>query len=89
MVEPTAVSAEDATEGILELVRSTRTLPVGFVGSGFSRRYLGTPDWRGLLEHLASLTGEPLNRYLFSRSGAPQESYPDSATAIAQTFREI
>lgn len=85
----THLSAENAVEDLLDLVRSANALPIGFIGSGFSRRYLKTPDWRGLLEYLASLTDEPLNRYLTQRQRNQEDFYPDSASEIASVFRTI
>jgi hypothetical protein len=45
--------------------------PVLFVGSGLSRRYLGLPDWKGLLEHLASFAPMELDYYWSSAGGDP------------------
>lgn len=83
------LSEDNAVEELINLVRSANALPIGFIGSGFSRRYLDTPDWKGLLEHLASLTGDPLNRYLTQRLRNQEDFYPDSASEIASTFRKI
>ena len=40
---------------ILEYIGHYNTAPFLFVGSGFSRRYLGLEDWEGLLKRFASL----------------------------------
>lgn len=59
-------------------------LPVLFVGSGLSRRYIGSPDWEGLLKRFASLAGRPMPYYVASASG----DMPQVATLIADAFFE-
>lgn len=78
---------EGVSAEILRMVESTKTLPVGFIGSGFSRRYLNTPDWKGLLKKLAELTERPLEQFLECVDG--KEDLPATASAIGSMFRTI
>lgn len=52
VVEPEA----DSLDELAQILGRSETFPVLFVGSGISRRYLGSPDWDGLVEYAASLT---------------------------------
>lgn len=57
--------------------------PFLFVGSGFSRRYLGLPDWKTLLQQFA--TPEKFNFYLSSAA----KDLPKVASLMAEDFHQV
>lgn len=72
------------------MLTSSKTLPVLFVGSGLSRRYIGSPNWRGLLQYAASLTGRSFNYYEgLSADGPMNGKLPRIASKIAADFYPI
>jgi hypothetical protein len=68
---------------LAELLKSRPAGPFFFLGSGFSRRYVGLDDWRGLLSRFCQ-AGKPFEYYLAKADG----SYPRSAALIAEDFNE-
>lgn len=58
--------------------------PFLFLGSGFSRRYIGLEDWEGLLSRFC-LTGKP---YAFYKSSSNNDT-PRSAQLIADEFHDL
>lgn len=58
--------------------------PFLFVGSGFSRRYLGLEDWGGLLSRFCDGMRD-FAYYLSSANG----SYPKAAALIAEDFHDL
>ncbi|OTG76415.1 hypothetical protein B9T23_08955 [Acinetobacter terrae] len=54
----------DITESLKEIIKSSPTAPFLFVGSGFSRRYLGLEDWKGLLNRFGSKLPSGFIRYV-------------------------
>ena len=65
-------------------LQEIKTLPVLFVGSGISRRYLSLPDWAGLLERFAQLQGRNLAYY----HGRTEAGLPGVASEIARDLYE-
>lgn len=78
-----------AVEGDLEAVKAlltkSKAMPVLFVGSGLSRRYIGSPDWDGLLERFAELAGKKYPYYR-GRAGGDRAK---AASMIAEDFYDI
>jgi len=79
------MSAEtQIVDEFLESLQGHGSLPYLFVGSGISRRYLQTPDWRGLLETFASKAN--IN---FSRLASEcNQDLEQMATRIAKSFQD-
>ncbi|TFC09870.1 hypothetical protein E3O19_16130 [Cryobacterium algoritolerans] len=61
------------------------TAPFLFIGSGFSRRFVGSEDWNGLLGVFADKTQSSIARYSASANGDPAAI----ASLIAEDFHEI
>ncbi|MCZ0708385.1 MULTISPECIES: SIR2 family protein [Microbacterium] len=78
-----SANAEAAVELQASLI-SHGALPYLFIGSGISRRYLGLPDWEGLLRKFALEAGENFDYHLATANG----DLPTAATSIAQTFHK-
>lgn len=71
-------------ETLVKIFSSAAAGPFLFLGSGFSRRYLGLEDWKGLLEKFC-VAGKPFEYYLASADG----DYPKTAYLIAQDFNNV
>ena len=61
------------------------TAPFLFIGSGFSKRYLGTEDWGGLIKRFCELVPRDFGYY---RSSA-NNKWDTAAQMLAEDFHEI
>jgi hypothetical protein len=59
----------DITESLKEIIKESPTAPFLFIGSGFSRRYLGLEDWKGLLSRFGSNLPSGFIRYISESNG--------------------
>lgn len=75
------------TADIHDCIEEMQCRPILFIGAGLSRRYLGLPDWRGLLDLVRSECPQ-LDKalpYYVQKAG----SLPAVATLFASAFQEF
>ena len=73
-------------ENLTKLLNESATTPVLFIGSGFSRRYLGTKNWEKLLEHFSTSLNQSFNLYT---SKVKNNNLPKVASIMAEEFHDI
>ncbi|MDN2486871.1 SIR2 family protein [Kosakonia sacchari] len=74
---------DELKESLIKLFTSRTAGPFLFIGSGFSRRYLGLCDWKSLLEKYC-IFGRPFEYYL----ATGDSTYPTAARLIAEDFNK-
>lgn len=72
-------------EKLIKHFKKSNTAPFLFIGSGFSRRYLGLEDWEGLLRKVSTYTKKPFEFYYSTASGDNKKI----ASLIAKDFHDI
>lgn len=70
-----------------DIIQSLHNTPILFIGSGISRRYLGLPNWDGLLEHFAQLVRSDKFAYGGYKNKA-QQDMPLTASLIEADFNK-
>jgi len=72
------------------IFKEASELPFLFVGAGISRRYLGFPDWKGLLREFANKVypGNPLALEVFT-GGHDDVSWPAVASRIQKEYDQF
>lgn len=81
---PPATPVDSFSEQLAERLGKHSALPYLFVGSGLSRRYLGLPDWRGMLMTFADDLSVNFDYLLASADG----DLPQAAGLLAAAFHE-
>ncbi|MCD6252531.1 MAG: hypothetical protein J7J29_09450 [Psychrobacter sp.] len=71
----------DIEKQLAKILSESPSAPFLFIGSGFSRRYINMPDWKGLLSQFSK---KPFTRYL----GMANDDIPKAALALANDFYE-
>lgn len=71
----------DIENQLAKILSESPSAPFLFIGSGFSRRYINMPDWKGLLSQFSR---RPFIRYL----GMADGDVPKAALALANDFHE-
>lgn len=69
-------------DDLIQKINSKKHAPFLFLGSGFSRHYLNTPDWKGILEKFAP---KHINQYF---SMLNTDYLPKIATSIAKDLTD-
>lgn len=75
----------DISTLILQDLNSFKTAPFLFVGSGFTRRYLGSENWKDLLKKYCVNGMKPFDYYYSKANG----DLPSVATEMSNDFFEI
>lgn len=77
-----------------DLIDHFNTTPFLFIGSGISRRYLGLPNWRNLLEHFAKEIKDDEFSYSYYENKAKEVTdeknlMPKIATLIENDYNDV
>ncbi|CAM3978164.1 SIR2 family protein [Psychrobacter arenosus] len=73
------MESQDIESQLANILSESASAPFLFIGSGFSRRYIGLPDWVGLLKKFSK---KPFASYLGKANG----DIPEAALALASDY---
>lgn len=78
---------------VRELLAKVNRVPFLFIGSGISRRYMGTENWEGLLKWVCETAGRPMKQFYIYKQQAlaecgegDNELYPHIASLMERDF---
>ena len=60
---------------VLHALKRANRIPYLFVGSGISRRYMGTENWNDLLEWVCNTVGAPMRKYAIYKQKIQAKGY--------------
>lgn len=79
------MNSGDLERHLLLHLRRLRAAPFLFVGAGLSRRYLGLPNWEGLLREVTSALPRAFEYYRSTAGG----QLPQTASLLAPDFHDL
>lgn len=86
MTRDYAKYVEDVTEDIKTCIGDMACQPILFIGSGFTKRYLGGPNWEELLKSLADLCPEIDRQFAYYKQRFPD--FVDIGTVFSEKYND-
>ena len=76
------------TDKLNDMISSFETIPFLFIGSGFSKRYFGLPDWTSLLKHMVEQFNDDSFAYRADEDKATFREHPYGLNPLIASFIE-
>lgn len=76
------------TDKLNDMISSFETIPFLFIGSGFSKRYFGLPDWTSLLKHMVEQFNDDSFAYRAYEDKATFREHPYGLNPLIASFIE-